>query len=307
MNEIEPMAVTGPRRQLGTVLIATDFSACAALARERAAGLPLRLGASIELLHVLPDESDTSAAERMKADAKRLLEVERQSVTRTLEAHGNRDRDALCSVAHGKPFVEIVRNARHGRAELIVVGRHGKRTFPDMLIGSTAERVVRKGDVSVLVVSRAPRWAYRRPLVAVDMSDSSRLALELALRICDPAVEKIDVVHVTPLPSPLGVAEGDDAERFRVEEEQRARTEVSEFLGRIEADVRWNVVVKTGDPRQVILDEAVRCKSDLIALGTTGRTGLAHLLVGSVAEGVLRAASCDVLVARLPRVDFNLP
>ena len=305
MNEIEPMAAAGPRRPLGTVLIATDFSACAALARERAARLPLRLGASIELLHVLRDESDTSAAERMNADAKRLLEVERKSVTRTLEAHGDRDRDALCSVAHGKPFVEIVRNARHGRAELIVIGRHGKRTFPEMLIGSTAERVVRKGDVSVLVVARAPRWAYRRPLVAVDMSDSSRLALELALRICDPAVEKIDVVHVASLP--LGVADGDDIERFRVEEEQRAHADVSEFLGRIEAAVRWNVVVKTGDPRRVILDEAARCNSDLIALGTTGRTGLAHLLVGSVAEAVLRAASCDVLVARLPRVDFSLP
>jgi nucleotide-binding universal stress UspA family protein len=301
------MVVTGPRRPLGTVLIATDFSAYAEFASGRAALLPLRPGASIDLLHVLPDESDASAAERMRAEAKRLLEVERQRVTRTLEAHGNRDRDALCSVAQGKPFVEIVRNARHGRAELIVVGRHGKRSFPDMLIGSTAERVVRKGDVSVLVVARAPRWAYRRPLVAVDMSDSSRRALELALRICDPAVEKIDAVHVISPPSPLGVAEGADMEGFRLEEEARARTEVSEFLGTIEADVQWNVIIKTGDARRGILDEAARANSDLIALGTKGRTGLAHVLVGSVAEGVLRAATCDVLVARLPRVDFSLP
>jgi len=63
-----------------------------------------------------------------------------------------------------------------------------------------------------------------------------------------------------------------------------------------------------GDPRQVVLDEAVRCNSDLIALGTKGRTGLAHAFIGSVAEGVIRAASRDVLGGTpLTRVDFSLP
>ena len=71
--------------------------------------------------------------------------------------------------------------------------------------------------------------------------------------------------------------------------------------------MKWNVVIRTGDPRQIILEEAKQRGSDLVALGTQGRTGLAHILVGSVAEAVLRSASCDVLVARLPRVDFSLP
>ena len=226
-----------------------------------------------------------------------------------LEAEGKKDCEVLVSIAHGTPFVEIIRQARDGKADLIVVGRHGERTFREMLIGSTVERVIRKGDVSVLLVTQASEGRYRRPLVAVDMSASSRLALELALRIC-PADGTIDVVHVVSLPSParnIEVALVPDIIVRRLEEEQSARTKLSEFLHSVDATGRWNIVLKSGDPREVILEEARSRRSDLIVMGTKGRTGLAHVLVGSIAEGVLRAASTDVLVARLPRADFHLP
>ena len=274
-----------------------------------AARLPLAPGAGIELLHAVPEQLDTSAAERMAAQAKGLMEGTRQAATRALEVGGNKGRNIFTTVKHGMPFVEVAKSAHYSQAELIVIGRHGERTFRGLLIGSTAERVIRKGDVSVLVVARAPAGAYRRPLVAVDMSDSSQLALDLALRISDPAVKEVDVVHVVPPPSSVYVtaaAPVPDSERRLVEDEQRARTELTAFLERVKADVHWNVVLRTGDARQVILEEARTRGSDLIVLGTKGRTGLAYVLVGSVAEGVLRAASCDVLVARLPRANFNL-
>jgi nucleotide-binding universal stress UspA family protein len=81
--------------------------------------------------------------------------------------------------------VEITRSAHHGRAELVVLGRHEEkeRSWRDRLLGTTAERVIRNGDVSVLVVAEPAKAPYRRPLVAVDMSQSSRLALQLALRL----------------------------------------------------------------------------------------------------------------------------
>ena len=297
-------------RGLGSILITTDFSAGARVGLDRAARLPLRPDARIALLHVLPEEDDLPTAERLVAGARRRLEKTRSSAARMLEGEGKEDCDVLVSVAHGKPFVEIIRQARAGKADLIVVGRHGERTFREMLIGSTVERVIRKGDVSVLVVNRASQEKYRRPLVAVDMSESSRLALELALRICDPADGTIDVVHVVSLPSParnIEVALVPDIIVRRLEEEQSARTKLSEFLHSVDATGRWNIVLKSGDPREVILEEARSRRSDLIVMGTKGRTGLAHVLVGSIAEGVLRAASTDVLVARLPRADFHLP
>lgn len=281
----------GPRRTLGNVLLATDFSDGARLALERAIRLPLGLGASLDLVHVLTEGIDEVGAQRVEAGEKRRMEELRESVQRAREGAGNKDRDVFVSTARGKPFVFIIKRARRGRAELIVVGRHGERTFRDLLIGTTAERVIRKGDVSVLVVSKPPEEHYRKPLVAVDMSDSSRLAVELSLRVCGPALDIVDVVHVVE----------------RAEDELRARAELSEFLSKVSGDVRWNVILQTGDPRQVILDLARERESDLVALGTKGRTGLAHILVGSIAEGVVRSAPCDVLVARLPRADFRMP
>ncbi len=251
---------------LGGIQVATDFSEGANWALERARLLPLRRGAGLELLHVAP--ADASEAEVRK----RLDPL--------------RSRDFAVSIARGRPSVEIVRSAHHGRFELIVLGRHGDRTFRDLLIGSTAERVIRQGDVSVLVVAKPPEQPYRRPVVAVDFSESSRLALKLALRMTD-ATAPIVVVHAA-------------------DEAGRHRADLAGLVDEAARDRGHEIVFETGDPRQVILDLAQKRHADLIALGTQGRTGLPHLLIGSVAEGVLRAAERDVLVARLPTVDFRL-
>jgi nucleotide-binding universal stress UspA family protein len=66
-------------------------------------------------------------------------------------------------------------------------------------------------------------------------------------------------------------------------------------------------MLRGGDARQVILDVAAERNADLVALGTHGRSGVAHVLLGSVAEAVIRAAGCDVLVARAVGLPFKLP
>jgi nucleotide-binding universal stress UspA family protein len=76
---------------------------------------------------------------------------------------------------------------------------------------------------------------------------------------------------------------------------------VESFLAAREPAIPARVLVRTGDPRQAILNAAVQQDCDLLALGTHGRTGLAHVFLGSVAEGVLRIARRDVVVARSAR------
>ncbi|MFZ5892949.1 MAG: universal stress protein [Myxococcota bacterium] len=298
------------RKTLGNVHVATDFTDGALAAGERAARLPLTPGAAIELVHVLPEDSGGEAAERVGSAAKARLEGVKQEVVRDLRALGNEDHSVFVSIKHGKPFVEIARNAHHGRAELLVIGRHGSRSFRDLFIGSTAERIIRKGDTSVLVVSHKPDGDYKRPLLAADMSDSSRLALELALCLAEPGLASLDVVSVVPPPGQPYLGEAalvlDLAQQSLDEREQRVRAQLTEFVAKSGVNTPCNLIVRTGDPRQTILEVAKERGSDLIALGTEGKSGITHALVGSVAEGVLRNASCDVLVARAPRPDFNL-
>jgi nucleotide-binding universal stress UspA family protein len=283
------------RAPLGGIVVATDFSAHARAAVDRATRLPFGPGSRIDLLHV--------GAEEQRVDATRLLDEARGEVARTLATSREVGVDLVASFADGPPFLAIADHAHHARAELVVLGRHGERRFRDALIGSTAERVIRHGSVSVLVVAGSPEAPYRRPLVAVDMSASSRLALELAVRICDPDLAKIDVIHVVSLPNRLHVSETQlvPALERRLDELKRdRRAEVAAFLATVDLGVRWNIEVASGDPRAVILGEVKARGIDVVALGTKGRTGIPRVLVGSVAEAVVRAAPCDVLVARLP-------
>jgi hypothetical protein len=81
------------------------------------------------------------------------------------------ERPVSIRVAAGTPFVEIIRRAREEAANLILVGAHGAQFIKDLLFGTTAEKVVRKGDRPVLVVKRPTRGPYRRVLAATDFSD----------------------------------------------------------------------------------------------------------------------------------------
>jgi nucleotide-binding universal stress UspA family protein len=198
--------------------------------------------------------------------------------------------DAFASVVVGTPFVEIVRRARDARADLVVLGRFGEQTFVDALIGSTAERVFRKADVPVLIVNREATSKYRRAVVAVDMSDTSRAATEMALRILDAHAAEVRVVYA------------DDGRAWDV------TTNIVKFLEPYEgAGVRWEVVDRRGEPRAVILGEIAATRPDLLVLGTHGRSMLTQQLVGSVAEAVVRLVACDVLVARPLHHQFQLP
>jgi nucleotide-binding universal stress UspA family protein len=274
---------------------------------ERAARLPIGPGSALTVLHVLRP----GCAPEERAEAERALghaaSIAAESATRA----GRKDADVVPRLLEGTPFVEIVRSARHGRNELLVLGRHGQRTFRELLLGSTAERVIRKGDTSILVVTSPIAGPYRRPLVAVDCSDTSRRAVELAWRLTDPSVQALEVVHAYALIPESAIRRAgfsrEDALEYQVEVKRGAQGAVEAFLSTGDPAPPATVVLGEGDARRVVLDVAAQRDADLLAVGTHGRSGLAHVLVGSVAEAVIRGASCDVLVARAAGLPFKLP
>jgi universal stress protein A len=83
-----------------------------------------------------------------------------------------------------------------------------------------------------------------------------------------------------------------------VEAKRRAQAAVDSFLAAGHAARPAHIVLREGDARRAILDVAAQHCRDLVALGSHARSGLAHVLLGSVAEAVIRAATCNVLVAR---------
>jgi nucleotide-binding universal stress UspA family protein len=281
------------RRPLTTVLVATDLSEGSQLAVARALRLPCGVWAKRVFLHVVADDIESANARGEEVVLAHHLDEARRLAARGAGS-AVADRDIISSMARGKASREIVRAASTEKAELIVLGRHGKSSVRATRLGSTAEKAIRGATTSVLVVSQPVSGPYRRPLVAVDFSETSGLAVDLALRLTDVDTSTIDVLHV------LGARKDDLPQDFVAKDhELEARTRLAAFLAPFAGPgLEFTPVIERGDPRDVIVDAAAARGCDLIVVGARGRASLERFLVGSVAEGVVRAARCDVLVVR---------
>jgi len=146
--------------------------------------------------------------------------------------------------------------------------------------------------------------AIRRVLVPIDFSRDSLAALDYAAEFTQPFAAELVLLHVIePLyyatPGDLYATSPNVA--LLLEEQRRAaKQQLERLVRKLEQQGRKaRALLKEGTPAQVIAETAQqRPKIDLIIMGTHGRTGLAHLLLGSVAERVLRIATCPVLVVR---------
>jgi len=145
--------------------------------------------------------------------------------------------------------------------------------------------------------------AIKRILVPVDFSDDSMRALAYARDFAKPFGAQLSVLYVIePIyyatPADMYATSANVA--MLIDEQQRVG---SQQLKRIAADFakkgqRVRTLLKLGSPAHVITDTATAGKADLIIMGTHGRTGLAHIVMGSVAEKVVRTAGCPVLTVR---------
>jgi nucleotide-binding universal stress UspA family protein len=139
---------------------------------------------------------------------------------------------------------------------------------------------------------------FRNVLVPIDFSPSSQGVVEAAVRVLDPQ-GRVLLLHVIEwLPSltagALGVyPHAKDMVQLRRDSEERLREEANRH-----PSVRIEIEVIEGKPGGAILEVAEREKPDLIVVGSKSRKGLDHLLIGSVAERVLRKSRCPVLVYR---------
>lgn len=192
----------------------------------------------------------------------------------------------------GTPWREIVLLGDELGADGIVMGSTGLSRIQRLLLGSTAEGVIRSASCPVLVVRKRPLGEVRRVLLPVDMDEGSRTSVRYALRKLGKDVE-LDAVHVVTFPrmidAQLAEALPDDAESAR-----RLRA----FLDDIGAK-RVSSRVILGEPAESII-EAAR-EADLVVIATRGRKGLARALLGSVAEKVVRFSEGPVLVLPGPR------
>jgi nucleotide-binding universal stress UspA family protein len=286
-----------------SLLIPVDLSPATERVVERAALLPLAKNAQLTLLHVVPRLLPREARRLAESDATKAL----QHAVRNVAAKLPESVKVMPSVKVGVAAAEIARHARSCKAELIVMGRGGGRTLRDIFLGSTAERVIRRSQLPVLVVRLQPHGAYRRPLLALDTDQAAHDVLTLTLRVLPPPRPQIGVVHAYDVPYHGLIYPSltpDQGKEYRHYYRQKATHEIARALATALADMKasrddapsWKSHVRYGSPRTVISDTVAKAGADLLVLGTHGHAGVAHALLGTVAGDVLREVPCDVLV-----------
>jgi nucleotide-binding universal stress UspA family protein len=198
---------------------------------------------------------------------------------------------------------EILACATRLASDLVVLGTHGRSGYERWVLGSVAEKVLRKAACPVLTVGPLPAdlQSWDPILCAVDFSASSCRALAYALALTHAARARLEVLHVVEaMPAvPPEAAPGIDVaahRRWLIDEAYRALRELVPDEAR--ETVRVEESVTFGKAYAEILRVARDAESRLVVLGTRGREAVDLALFGSTANQVVRAAPCPVLSVR---------
>jgi nucleotide-binding universal stress UspA family protein len=203
----------------------------------------------------------------------------------------------------GPPGEVMTAAATERKADLIIVGTHGHTGISRFLLGSVAAATVRLAPCDVLVCRGAEaRGTFTHPLVAIDFSPAASRALQHAADVIVPGTP-IDLVHAWQLPTGSWGATLLGQSRFpwntvRDAVLSSARAQADKMVlghGKI-LNNPLHVELLQGPPATVVTHAAERGGHDLIVVGTHGHRGFRKLLLGSVADSVLRHAPCSVLV-----------
>ena len=207
-------------------------------------------------------------------------------------------------VSSGHVLTEVAAAVQQFSPSLLVVGARGEGDLLHMVVGSTAERLLRRTREPLLVVRQPVKGAYQRVLVPVDFSPWSVATLNTVRRLLPQA--HLVLLHVWAIPlegklQRVGV-DADTVAHYR----QQARAQADQQLlalaqtqGLLPA--QWSPCLVQGDASHTILAQAQQRSCDLIALGKHGRQVAEDLLLGSVTKHVLAESELDVLVCTLDR------
>lgn len=291
--------------RLNRLLAATDFSAPARHAAERAALLARISGATLDLIHV-STPAPLAKLRQLISDIppeveQRLLDASRdelQQLATTLQGHHGVA--AGTRVATGPLLEEIDRQATALQADLLVFGARGVGFMRHLLLGSTAERMISHCALPALVVKQAAHEAYKALLVPVDFSAASHRALSNALSLAPQA--EIILLHaaIVPFEGKLRYAGVDDRtiHHYRVAAEAAALQKLQALRDSVGATgERISLRAVHGDPSQRIIELEQELDCDLIVVGKHGENPVEQLLLGSVTRHVLAESECDVLVS----------
>jgi len=297
--------------RLKSILVAVDFSPCSADAFAQAARIAEWNRASLAVLHVvalpssvptphplipfdLPTQSDFVPEARQQWE-----QFARESPAKPTVAF---------DIEVGSPRERLMERVRRDKPDLLVMGSHGGHNSPKD-VGPTAAACVQQADTKVLLVRAGHAGPFKAVVACIDFTDTSRRALEQAIRVAsqDGGVLHILSVYDDPwygLRPPAGIAANipDFKAQYKRAIEDRLRTFCEPQVHEINAlkaqfhciESEW----RGGGYGHAIVGFVKHAGCDLTVLGTRAKWNFRDLFWGTTAERVVRSAPCSILAIK---------
>jgi len=300
---------------ISRILHPTDFSDSADAALAQAVWLARRHEAEVHVLHVLhiqhsfvegplPSAYAGSGSfpdfyEEVQRDAEERL----QEVVERVSSPDVHVKAVLAPGGAAAPV--ILEYAAEEEMDLIVMGTHGRRAVERFLLGSVAEQVVHESSCDTLVVRASTSEAGRSPavqrvLVPVDFSEAAAVAVTRAKSWAKHHGAHVDFLHVIePLPFTVSLASSISVHDLDPDIIEHTKEELRSFVVSAEGpEVPHALHVEEGEVATHIVKTADALDTDLLVMGSQGRSAFRRFILGSVTERVMRTAKQPVLTAR---------
>ncbi|TDI69857.1 MAG: universal stress protein [Bacteroidetes bacterium] len=272
-----------------TILVPTDFSKEAGYALDAAIDLAARAGAQVILLHVVEGFVPGSFATQgggpddisEELFMRKLLEKGKNDLSKLVANRKLENINIISNVRVGNPFHHIARDILDNEADLVVMGSKGASGYEDVLIGSNTERVVRYSKCPVITIKNPVDFSHVTDIVfAADFIESED----------NVAVELKTMQNL--LGAKLHLVKVDTPGNF--ENSRTIKKRIHAFVQKHSLENYTLEIYNESTEEDGIIYFAEDIDADMIALATHGRTGLKHLLSGSIAEDVVNHAQRPV-------------
>lgn len=272
------------------ILFAFDFSEGSTQAFPQAVFLAQKHGAELHIVHVSADDAEGSFPIATKDLAEWLADdAELDDLPIVQEQRSG-----------SKPGNELRSYVEEEEIDLVVMGTHGSSGTDRLLFGSVAEEVVREVPCPVLTVRSGPEKSIEkeisRVLVPVDFSDVSRGTVSHAAHLAEAYGAELHLFHVIEVPEhpPANMRPENFPEKAVLDQ---AKYDLEKLASELELK-DFEVAAQGGDPSKQTLAHIDSGDIDLVVIASKGRTGLDRMLIGSVADDLLRKCPVPVFTVK---------
>ena len=280
-------------KQINQILVAIDRSAMAAEALKRAISIAKEKDAQLIVMHVI----EPSFIESPFVQAIDEEEIKRNVIEQIDQLNSEADLKYILFVESGSAASSITLKAQKTKADLLVIGTHGKNDVDSSHFGSTTLKLIQNTHIPVLIVKNETKHMYEKMLAPTNLSEYSKESILFANTLFSSPSRKYLYAFVT--------VDDLQALRYRISAEQKdqfkeellldAKTALAKFVKEI-GEGEMALIGYRASINEDLLEYIIEDKSDLLVLGSKGVDNLNSFVFGSTASYLVQSSPVDVLV-----------